>query len=76
MDWWHKIIVLQLCMLATLGCIALECVVLYLEQDLYFIFILGVLVITYLIELCFYIKIRYTKNKKTKKGEKHGNRRR
>lgn len=61
MDLWHQKILMQLCMMATIGLIGVECVVLYLTQDLYYIFIMAVLVVTYYAELIYYIKLKISK---------------
>lgn len=61
MEKYDSLIVMQLCIIFTLGLIGIECAVLWLTLDYYYIFILGILVITYFFELGYYIKIKYSK---------------
>ena len=53
----NKLWLLKLSIIFTLALIVIECIVLYLTQDLYFIFILAVLVITYFVLIGVYVKI-------------------
>ena len=70
MDRYDSLIVLQLCMIFTIGLIGVECVVLWLTLDYYYIFILGVLVITYFCELGYYIHFKINSKKGRKKFDK------
>lgn len=70
MDKYDNLIVMQLCIVLTLGLIGIECAVLWLTLDYYYIFILGILVITYFFELGYYIKIKYSKKCRKKFDKK------
>lgn len=70
MDKYDNLIILQLAIILTIGCIGIECVVLWLTQDFYYLFPLAILFITYYCEFIYYVKVKYYEKKCRKSFDK------